>query len=481
MFQERQEFKDLLIKTCDTLTDNDRASEAIWDTFAGLLQNTAGFLSYLYLLKNVNAFVVIVTVIAAAGYLVNHGVNEWNYRRRQEETELAWHIQYVQDLAEDRYLAKDIRIFGMQEWLRELHDKYFRLYQGFGRKRELRYFLSDAADAVLSTLRNGIAYVYLLAMVLDGKVGAAEFLRYFTAVSGFDAWVGGIMKNVSALHRQRLAAVRKYLNFSKIFRMEGGAPIPAAKAYEITFRDVTFRYPESENEIFSHLNLTIHAGEKLAVVGLNGAGKTTLVKLACGFYDPDEGEVLLNGVNIKAFNRREYYRLISGVFQDFSLLAATVVENVAQSMDDVDKERVRRCIGMAGPKRKMESLPRGYDTLLDRTVYEEAAELSGGELQRLMLARPLYKDSPIIVLDEPTAALDSLAEYEIYTHLDEIVEDRTTIYSSHRLSSCRFCDEIIVFHEGRMVQQGSHEALLSQEEGKYSELWNAQAQYYVTE
>lgn len=281
------------------------------------------------------------------------------------------------------------------------------------------------------------------------------------------------------LHRQglELSAVRKYLSFPEIFRMEGGAPIPAAEAYTITLRDVTFHYPESGEEIFSHLNLTVHAGEKLAVVGLNGAGKTTLVKLVCGFYDPDEGEVLLNGVNIKTFNRREYYRLISGVFQDFSLLAATVAENVAQSLDGVDMERVRRCIGMAGLKRKAESLPQGYDTLLDRTVYEEAAELSGGELQRLMLARLLYKDSPIIVLDEPTAALDPIAESDIYQSYNELTREKTAIFISHRLASTRFCDRILLIADGEIAEEGTHEELL-QAGKRYAELFALQSRYY---
>ncbi|MCM1182241.1 MAG: ABC transporter ATP-binding protein/permease [Roseburia sp.] len=483
--RERQEFMDLLAKACDTLNDNVKASEAIWDTFAGLLQNMAGFLIYLYLLKNVDALMVVVTIVTAAiGWLVSHYVNEWNYRHREEEMELVRKIRYIQERAQDRFLAKDIRIFGMQEWLRELHDKYFRMHRSFCGRRELRYFCADAADAVLATLRNGIAYTWLLYSALEGKVSAAEFLLYFTAVSGFTAWVGGIMENVSLLHRQglELSAVREYLSFPELFQMEGGQPltVDGAAGCTVTLRDVTFRYPKSEKAIFSHLNLTLHAGEKLAVVGLNGAGKTTLVKLICGFYDPDEGEVLLNGVNIKAYNRRDYYALISGVFQDFSLLPATVAENVAQSVDAPDMERVRDCVEKAGLKSKIEALEQGYETLLEKTVYEDAAELSGGELQRLMLARLLYKDSPIMVLDEPTAALDPIAESDIYRRYNELTAGKSAVFISHRLASTRFCDRILLIEEGQVAEEGTHEELLRNGK-RYAELFALQSRYYQEE
>lgn len=478
---EKQDFNSLAVKAGDALSNNDRASEAIWNTFAGLLQNTTGFLIYLYLLKNVDVVVIAATVVTAVcGYLVNYRANEWNYRHRKEEMELFKRVQYVQQRAQDRYLAKDIRIFGMQAWLRELHDKYLMCYLDFGRRRERRYLAADLADLALGVLRNAVAYVYLLYMVFGGRIGAAEFLLYFTAVSGFTAWIGGIMENVSTLHRQglELESVREFLDYREIFRMEEGEPIPPDREneYTVELRDVTFGYSGSE-PVFSHLSLTIHPGEKLAVVGLNGAGKTTLVKLVCGFYDPDEGAVLLNGVDIRQYNRRDYYKLISGVFQDFSMIPATVAANVAQDMEEIDLGKVRDCIERAGLKKKVESLPKQYDTLLGRDIYAEAVELSGGELQRLMLARLLYKDSPIIILDEPTAALDPIAESDIYQRYSELTQGKSAVFISHRLASTRFCDRILLIEGGRIAEEGTHAELLAHGK-RYTELFELQSRYY---
>ena len=257
----------------------------------------------------------------------------------------------------------------------------------------------------------------------------------------------------------------------------------AGAAYTIELRDVTFGYKgtaqASEKPIFSHLNLTIHPGEKLAIVGLNGAGKTTLVKLICGFYDPDEGEVLLNGVNIKTYNRRDYYRLIAGVFQDFSLIPASVAANVAQDIEHIDRKKVQDCIEKAGLRQKIESLSEAYDTLLDRNVYTEATELSGGELQRLMIARLLYKDCPIVVLDEPTAALDPIAESDIYEKYHELTSGKSAVFISHRLASTRFCDRILLIENGTIAEEGTHEELLLNGR-RYTELFELQRKYYVT-
>ena len=484
--REKQAFINLLVKANDALNDNDKASEAIWTTFTGLVQNILGFAIYLYLLKSVDPVVILVTVVTAVlGYLVNYRANEWNYRHRGEEEEICKHVLYVQDEAQDRYLAKDIRIFGMGEWLCGLHEKYMRLYLDFSRRRERRYLAADLTDLILGILRNGIAYFYLLYMVLDGRIGAAAFLLYFAAVGGFTTWIGGIMENIATLHRQglELESVREFLDYREIFRMEEGMPLkwePGA-SYTIELRDVSFRYSGSEaepaKEVFSHLNLRIRPGEKLAVVGLNGAGKTTLVKLICGFYDPDEGEVLLNGVNIKVYDRRDYYRLISGVFQDFSVIASTIAVNIAQDTQKIDMERVADCVEKAGLKKKIESLPRKYDTLLDRFVYTEAVELSGGELQRLMIARLLYKDSPIVVLDEPTAALDPIAESDIYQKYNALTRGKSAVFISHRLASTRFCDRILLIEDGRIAEEGTHEELLANGK-RYAELFELQSRYY---
>lgn len=263
------------------------------------------------------------------------------------------------------------------------------------------------------------------------------------------------------------------------FVFEEGTEPPKADGYMLTLENVTFRYPGTEKNILENINLTIHSGEKIAIVGLNGAGKSTLIKLLCGFYDPLEGRVLLNGQDIRGFNRKKYYELFSAVFQHFSVLDTTIAEAVSQTAVGTNMEKVERCLEKAGLKEAVLKFPEGINTHIGRQVYLDGVMLSGGQMQRLILARALYKDGPILVLDEPTAALDPIAEAEIYSKFDEITGNRTAIYISHRLSSCKFCDEIAVFHEGAVIQQGTHAELAAEENGKYYELWNAQAQYYA--
>ena len=213
------------------------------------------------------------------------------------------------------------------------------------------------------------------------------------------------------------------------------------------------------------------------MVGMNGSGKTTMIKLLCRLYDPTEGEITLNGINIKKYDYIEYLDLFAVVFQDFKLFALPLGQNVAAAQQ-VDQEKAELCLKKAGFGRRLQELPQGLDTCLYKDFDKDGVEISGGEAQKIALARALYKDAPIIVLDEPTAALDPIAESEVYAKFNEIVKAKTAVYISHRLSSCRFCDDIAVFHEGRLVQRGNHEQLLAEKGGKYEELWNAQAQYY---
>ena len=239
-----------------------------------------------------------------------------------------------------------------------------------------------------------------------------------------------------------------------------------------------FQYPNTDTYVLKHVNLKFKVGEKLAVVGMNGSGKTTFIKLMCRLYDPTEGEILLNGVNIKKYDYNEYMSIFSVVFQDFRLFSFSLGQNVSASAS-YDREKVIECLKKAGFAERLNSLPNDLDTFLYKDIDAEGVEISGGEAQKLALARALYKNTPFIILDEPTAALDPISEYEVYSKFNEIAGTKTSIYISHRLASCRFCDKIAVFHEGEIIQIGSHEELLADSKGKYYELWNAQAQYYT--
>lgn len=479
---EKEEYTQKLRKAQDATSSNQAATEAIWRTLTQLLQNSLGFVIYLLLLSGLDwRLMLVITVTAAAGYFVSKQIMGYGYRHREEEAAYSKKVWYINEVSKETVSAKDIRIFGLASWLQELAHKSLAAYRAFHRKAAGIYVWSHVVDLVLSFLRSGIAYAYLIGQVLTNGLSASEFLLYFTAVDGFTNWVTGLLDNLTTLHRQslELCTIREYLEAPEPFRFEEGKALApeAQKAYEIRLDDVSFRYPGAEQDTLSHINLTLHPGEKLAIVGLNGAGKTTLIKLVCGFLDPTDGRVLLNGEDIRVYNRRDYYQMFSAVFQNFSVLAGSIAMNVAQSEDAIDRPKVERCLAQAGLTAKIESLPKQYDTLLCREVYEDAVSLSGGEMQRLMLARALYKDAPVVVLDEPTAALDPLAEADMYQKYHEMTEGRSSIYISHRLASTRFCDRIILIDGGGIAEEGTHAQLMA-DKGRYAELFEVQSQYY---
>lgn len=459
---------------------NSQATEHIWVTMTKLLTALLGFGAYLLLLAEMNVWIIAVVLLtSAAGFLVTNRISDWNYRHRGEEAAFQKQAFYLYDLMGDITLGKDIRIFGLKNWLDSVWESVIRTCEAFLVRREKRYLLANLVDVLLTLLRNGLAYGWLILLVVRKEITAVEFLLYFSAVGGFAAWINDILKECVSLKKecQDISTVLEYIRLPEQFRMEGGKPIPSGETWELALKNVTFRYPGSEKAIFRGLNLTIRPGERLAVVGLNGAGKSTIVKLLCGYYDPDEGSVLLNGTDIREFNRQEYYGLFSAVFQEYSHLEVTVAENVAQSMDEADRERVKTCLMQAGLWEAVEKLPKGADTPVGREVYLDGVLFSGGQMQRLMLARALYKNGQILVLDEPTAALDPLAESEIYRKYRDMTAGKTSLFISHRLASTRFCDRIIFLQDGRVQEEGTHEELLALG-GGYAELFEVQSRYY---
>lgn len=445
-----------------------------------LLVNAGGFAVYLLLLSDMDLFLLsVVVVTAAAGFWVSNRINGWGYRHREEEGEYQRKMRYIWEKSESAALAKDIRIFGLTPWIHSIYESVWNLYEGFLFRRERIYIWSCIVDTVLGLLRNGIAYWYLIRLALAGEITVSAFLLYFSAFTGFSAWITGILEECTALCREslELSVIQEYLNLQEPFCFEKGTAIPGAECYELKMENVTFRYPGTDEEIISGLNLTLHPGEKLAVVGLNGAGKTTLIKLLCGLYDPDEGRILLNGTDIRRFNRREYYALFSSVFQDYSVLEVSVAQNVAQAVSGFDRGRVEDCLERASLAQQVKALAKGMDTHLGKRIYEDGTVLSGGQVQRLMLARALYKDGAFLILDEPTAALDPIAEQDIYRKYHEMTAGKSAVFISHRLSSTRFCDRIILLKEGRIAEEGTHEELLLKQ-GGYAQLFEIQARYY---
>ncbi len=329
----------------------------------------------------------------------------------------------------------------------------------------------------------GLCYIYVALKALGDAFPIGFVVQYVGAIGQLSESVRKLAVSVTSLI-QNASYLEVTYSFLDIENKKYMGTIPVEKRddneFEIEFRDVSFRYPGTETDALKHLSFRFKLGTKLAVVGRNGSGKSTMIKLLCRLYDPTEGEILLNGINIQKYDYEEYMSLFSVVFQDFQLFSFTLGENVA-ARRSYDPDKVRRCLEQAGFGQRLSQLPKGLDTYLNQDFDQSGVTMSGGETQKIALARALYKDAPFMILDEPTAALDPLAEYEIYTRFNDMVGNKTAVYISHRLSSCRFCDEIAVFHQGELVQYGSHAELLADTKGQYYALWMAQAQYYAEE
>ena len=374
--------------------------------------------------------------------------------------------------------GKVIRLYDMGDMLKE----NYRRYMDIARPVYVKMCKSERAFHLLNTALAGISsiYAYLLVLlkVMAGAVSIGSFTQYVGALAAFQNDISRILYS-SMRVRRMVNYLGHFLDFLALKSTHTGT-IPTEKrqdhVYEIEFHHVSFAYPGSTEPVLKDLSCKLTLKHKMAVVGLNGAGKTTFIKLLCRLYDPTEGYITLNGVDIRKYDYRQYQALFGVVFQDFQLFPFPVGQNVAASLH-FDEERLWRCLEQAGVADRVRAMGQKLETPIS-AVDEAGENVSGGEAQKLAIARALYKDAPFVVLDEPTAALDPLSEYEIYSRFDELVRDKTSIYISHRMSSCRFCQDILVFQEGRLVERGSHETLL-EAKGLYASLWNAQAQYYV--
>ena len=482
---ENQDFQKKREKAQKATDGNWSSIGVLWENMSTLLQNMACFVIYLIMLTAVDPILIVVAMATTIfGYFVNRRIYAWGYNHRDEEAEHSRHMTYVNDQSRDLTIAKDIRVFGLRTWLNDMHTSAYRLYDAFVTRREKAYLGADVVLLVMTILRNGFAYAYLIGMVLRGELGATEFLLYFSVASSFTDRLTELMEGFTNLNRNSLeiSAMREYLSYPEPFLFETGTPLvaEAEKAYTIELRDVSFRYFETDKNTLQNINLILKPGEKIAVVGMNGAGKTTLIKLICGFYDPTEGAVLLDGVDIRTYNRQDYYTFFAAVFQDFSVLATSVAQNIAQSVHNVSIETVQDCAHRAGLDQWLGRLPNGLDTNLGKDVHDGAVALSGGETQRLMLARALYKNAPILLLDEPTAALDPIAESDMYNRYNELTQGHTAVYISHRLASTRFCDRILLLEGNRIAEEGTHDELMAKG-GRYAELFAIQSQYYREE
>ncbi|MBD5478988.1 MAG: ABC transporter ATP-binding protein [Lachnospiraceae bacterium] len=379
------------------------------------------------------------------------------------------------EIVDFRY-GKDIRLYGAQNMLVGKWEYYtdgtLKRWENKA-NRQLPLTLSVTAVNIIRTLT---IYFYLGVRVILGKITIGIFSQMCEAGNTLNNSVGNLIWRVQDIIKKTNYAYEYIVLMRYPVAIEKGERHVEDKPHTIEFKNVDFTYPNTEVQVLKNVNLTLSAGEHLSVVGLNGAGKTTFVKLLCRLYDPTAGEILLDGVNISEYDYKEYMQLFSPVFQDFKLFAFSMKENIVLG-DDVEKEAVLPLVGQVGLEEKVSSLEKGLDTMLFKFYEEDGIEPSGGEQQKLAIARALYKKAPVVILDEPTAALDPVAEYDIYRQFEELVGGKTAVYISHRLSSCKFCDRIAVFSDGRVAEYGTHDELLKLG-GIYAEMFAAQAQYY---
>ena len=369
------------------------------------------------------------------------------------------------DMAE--HYMNTVNTFGVGSRFAKLNATTFGICEG----------LSMAVSAILS----GVVYVFVCLKALGGAFGIGSVTQYVGAVTKLAGNVSNLLQTVGHMRTNAgfLKTTYEFLDIpNSMYQGSLTTEKRSDRQYEVEFKDVSFKYPGSDIWALRHVNMKFKVGKRLAIVGENGSGKTTFIKLLCRLYDPQEGQILLNGIDIRKYRYDDYMNIFSVVFQDFQLIAQPLGCNVAGSVE-YDRDRAHKALVDAGFGDRLASMEKGLDTMLYKDLSEDGVDISGGEAQKIAIARALYKDAPFIILDEPTAALDPIAEAEIYSKFDEIAGDKTAIYISHRLSSCKFCDEIAVFHEGAVIQQGSHADLVADESGKYHALWYAQAQYYT--
>ena len=386
---------------------------------------------------------------------------------------------YFYNLIFDYANGKYVRLYKSQPLIEKKMKKIVDFLEGSFKWMITRMNKNQLPGVFVNYLLQAVSYLYVGLKAIFGLISIGSALKFISAYSNL---VDSITRVFYIWIEMKIKAeyLSYFYDFMEIKNKQYEGTIPTEKRddneFEIEFRDVSFCYPNTETFVLRHVNQKIKIGTKTAVVGKNGAGKTTFIKLLCRLYEPTEGQILLNGVDIRYYDYKDYARLFSVVFQDFNLFSFSIAENVAGGKD-FDKGKVRNCLERSGFGERLAKMPDGICT----NIYQQednGVEISGGEAQKIAIARALYKDAPLVILDEPTSALDPVSEYEIYQHFDKMVQDKTSIYISHRMSSCRFCDNILVFDQGEIVEQGSHEKLM-ETGGLYSELWKAQAQYYA--
>ncbi len=480
---EDADVMDCYQKAANATNGNNEGIEGMMREIVNFLQMLAVVIVGLSILGSMNGYVaLLLVVIAALGALNGNHVNKKSKKLVWDPLASWWRKRYyMEHITTDATAAKDIRMFGLKEWLVEKYNELNRTRLEAQKKNFKLWIVARIGNIILWAAAQVVLYRWLILSVARGETTIGNFSLYLAASTSFYDYVMWMLESINNLlaRSREVDDFRSFVEFDNKTEETQGIDVPKMKSYAFEFRNVSFRYPKAEQYALKNMNLTVNAGERLAVVGLNGAGKSTFIKLLLRLYDPTEGEILLNGINVKEYNKKSYYSIFSPIFQNVELFAFPLAENVSmKAPQDTDRERAREKLDLAGLKDKVDSLKSGVDTEILKVLDDTGVDLSGGEKQKLALARALYKDAPVVVLDEPTAALDALAEKKLYEDFDKLIGGKTAVYISHRLSSTQFCKNVAMFKDGELAEYGTHASLMAAD-GSYAQMFRLQAQYYV--
>lgn len=444
--------------------------------------NLLGAIVYILILSSLNVYIILGLIACGIlSFFIGNMVNKYRQKHKDTISQLQNKNYYIFDATKDVKYAKDIRMYGMFDWLVSLGNKYRFDEIDWQKRISLRTFLSEAFDGAIAFLRDGFAYIYLIFLVVNNTIAVSEFILYISSIAGFSLFVSNLARNTLLLATSslELSDFRVFMDKAED-NMNSKLPDTILRSpMSIEFKDVSFSY--GDHVIFKDFNLKIDPGKKIALVGANGAGKSTLVKLLLNLFEPDKGQIIINGIDSKDIDITQYFDQFSVAFQDALILAYGIDTNISmQSNKDTDQARVDRVIKQAGLQEKITRLKNGKHTSAEKYLDTAGVELSGGERQKVILARALYKDAPILVLDEPSSALDPIAEGELYEKYHEMTEGKTSIYISHRLSSTKFCDEILLLDDGEIIERGTHDELMTLN-NQYAHMFNVQSHYYKEE
>lgn len=478
---ENPEFLDIKAKAHKFLYANGQGFGVVLDSFVNIIGKVIVFMGIITVISTLHIGIVCIFIILVLlNAFVEAKVKEKYVVFDMKKAPIERRTSYLINLVEDFSFGKEIRLYNLKNYLMDKLSYHLDEASEFYNMQINIANKSQYFSKLTSFIREVLSYGYLIWQTLTGKIGIGDFSMYIAAITQFSGAMNDVMYSIMNIKQfsSYYDALDKFMNVNEKMREGDNIHLPKGP-YNIEFKNVSFKYAGQENFTLKNINLHIKSGEKLAIVGENGAGKTTLIKLLMRLYDPTEGSILLNGVNIKDIQYDEYQSILSAVFQDYKLFSFSIKENITfGKANQAEDETVERHLEQSGVMNRINKLSKGIHTSIHKNFDIEGFEPSGGEAQKIAIGRALYKDTPFVVLDEPTAALDPRAEYEIYENFNEMVKGKTAIYISHRLSSTRFCDKVITLKDGCIYEYGTHDELMSKK-GLYAELFSMQAQYYA--